>query len=164
MGKLDIAILIIAGVGGLSCLRAGFTRSVWGIAAISAGAFVASQVWQDVTPFLLRFIKQEPLAKWITIIAIVAAVSIVIDTVFSHIQKVVERGVLGWVNHIIGGAFGVISSAILIGGCLLLLDRFGGAEAKQVVADSRFAPHLLEITKQVFDFGEKAIKEHFGPM
>ena len=93
METLDIAIVIIAGVAGLSCLRAGFTRSVWGIAAMSAGAFVASQVWKDVTPFLLRFIKQEPLAKWISIIAIVAAVSIVIDMVFSHIQKVVERGV-----------------------------------------------------------------------
>ena len=164
MGKLDIAIIIIAGVGGLSCLRAGFTRSVWGIAALSAGAFVASQVWQDVTPFLLRFIKQEPLAKWISIIAIVAAVSIVIDMVFSHIQKVVERGVLGWVNHIIGGAFGVVSSALLIGCFLLLLDRFGGEEARQAVANSRFGPDLLEIARQVFDFGEEAIKEHFGPM
>ncbi len=164
MGKLDIAIVIIAGVGGLSCLRAGFTRSVWGIAALSAGAFIASQVWQDVTPFLLRFIKQEPLAKWMSIIAIVAAVSIVIDMVFSHIQKVVERGVLGWINHIIGGAFGVVSSAILAGCFLLLLDRFGGEEARQAVANSRFGPDLLEFARQVFDFGEEAIKEHFGPM
>ena len=164
MGKLDIAIVIIAGVGGLSCLRAGFTRSVWGIAALSAGAFIASQVWQDVTPFLLRFIKQEPLAKWMSIIAIVAAVSIVIDMVFSHIQKVVERGVLGWINHLIGGVFGVVSSAILIGCFLLLLDRFGGEEARQAVANSRFGPDLLEFARQVFDFGEEAIKEHFGPM
>ena len=164
MGKLDIAIIIIAGVGGLSCLRAGFTRSVWGIAAISAGAFVASQVWRDVTPFLLRFIRQEPLAKWISIIAVVIAVSIVIDMVFSHIQKVVERGVLGWINHIIGGAFGVVSSALLIGCFLLLLDRFGGEEARQAVANSHFGPDLLEIARQVFDFGEEAIKEHFGPM
>ena len=164
MGKLDIVIIIIAGLGGLSCLRAGFTRSVWGIAALSAGAFVASQVWPDVMLFLLRFMKQELLAKWISIVAIVAAVSIVIDMVFSHIQKVVERGVLGWVNHIIGGVFGVVSSAILIGGFLLLLDHFGGEEVKQVIANSRFAPNLLEIAKQVFDFGEEAIKEHFGPM
>ena len=164
METLDIIIVIIAGVGGLSCLKAGFTRSVWGIAALSAGAFVASQVWQDVTPFLLRFIKQEPLAKWISIIAIVAAVSIVVDMVFGHIQKVVERGVLGWVNHIIGGAFGVVSSAILIGCFLLLLDRFGGEEAKQAVTNSRFAPDLLEMARQVFDFGEETIKEHFGSM
>lgn len=164
MGTLDIVIVIVASVGGLSCLRAGFTRSVWGIAAISAGAFVASQVWQDATSFLLRFIRQEPLAKWISIIAIIAAVSIVIDMVFSHIQKVMERGVLGWINHIIGGAFGVLSSVILIGGVLVLLDRFGGEEAKQVVASSRFAPDLVEITKQVFDFGEKVVREHFGPI
>ena len=164
MGKLDIAIIIIVGLGGLRCLWAGFTRSVWGIVALSAGAFVASQVWRDVTPFLLRFIKQEPLAKWISIIAIVIAVSIVIDMVFSHIQKVVERGVLGWVNRIIGGAFGVVSSAILVGCFLLLLDHFGGEAAKQAVANSRFAPDLLEITKQVFNFGEETIKEHFGPM
>ena len=164
METLDIAIIIIVGLAGLSCLRAGFTRSVWGIAALSAGAFVASQVWRDVTPFLLRFIKQEPLAKWISIIAIVAAVSIVVDMVFNHVQKVVERGVLGWVNHIIGGAFGVVSSAILIGCFLLLLDRFGGEEAKQAIINSRFAPDLLEIARQVFDFGEETIKEHFGPM
>ena len=164
MGKLDIVIVIIAGVGGLSCFRAGFTRSAWGIAALSAGVFVASQVWQDATPFLIRFIKQESLAKWISIIVIAVAVSILIDMVFSHIQKVVERGVLGWINHIIGGVFGVASSAILIGCFLLLLDRFGGEEAKQAVTNSRFAPDLLEIAKQVFDFGEEAVKEHFGPM
>ncbi len=162
MGKLDIAMIVIVGLGGLSCLRAGFTRSVWGIAAMSAGAFVASQVWRDIIPFVLRFIKHESLAKWISIIAVVAAVSIVIDMIFSHIQKVVERGVLGWVNHIVGGAFGVVSSTILIGCFLLLLDHFGGEGVKQAVANSRFAPDLLEITRQVFDFGGEAIKEHFG--
>ena len=160
MGKLDIAIIIGIGLGGLSCFRAGFTRSVWGIAAMSAGAFAASQVWRDLTPFVSRFIQHDWAAKWLTIILIAASVSIVMDVIFERIQKIIDRGVLGWVNHIIGGAFGVASSGILIGCFLLLLNRFEGG--KEAIANSRFAPTILQITRQVFDFGKEVIKAHLG--
>ena len=164
MANLDIAIVVLVGLGSLSCFRAGFTRSVWGIAAMSAGVFAASQLWQELAPILQRFIKHGGVAKWASIVAIAAGVSIVMDMIFERLQKVMSRGVLGWLDNIVGGAFGVASSSILIGCLLLLLDRYAGDTFKKAITDSRFAPMLLEIGNRVFDFGKEIIKEQADKM
>ena len=39
MTKLDIGILILVGLSGISCFRVGFTRSVWGVFVIGVGFF-----------------------------------------------------------------------------------------------------------------------------
>jgi uncharacterized membrane protein required for colicin V production len=77
---------------------------------------------------------------------------------FERFQRVVEQGVLGWINNLIGAAFGVIVSSVLIGGALILLDRFGGETVKEAIAHSRLAPVFMDIGYQIFDFG----KEMFG--
>ena len=159
MGKLDIAIIVLVTLAGLKCFRAGFTRSVWGIAAISAGVFTASQLWRDLAPFLQRWIQHESLAKWASVIAITAVVSIVMDVVFERVQKVVDRGVLGWINSAVGGVFGVIVSCVMLATVLILVNRFGGDSLQATIADSRFGPALLDIGHQVFDFGKEVIKE-----
>ena len=105
MANLDIAIVVLVGLGSLSCFRAGFTRSVWGIAAMSAGVFAASQLWQELAPILQRFIKHSGVAKWASIVAIAAGVSIVMDMIFERLQKVMSRGILGWLDNIVGGGF-----------------------------------------------------------
>lgn len=164
MGKLDIAILILVSLGGLSCFRAGFTRSVWGITALSAGVFSASQLWQELAPVLQHFIKHEGVAKWVSIVVIAVGVSIVTDIVFEQLQKIMERGVLRWINNIVGAAFGVAATSILIGLGLLLLDRYGGEGARRAIANSYFASTLLEIANQVFNFSKSVIEEQINKM
>ena len=102
MDKLDIAIIVLVGLGGFSCFRAGFTRSVWGIAAISAGVFTASQLWGELAPILQRLIKHEGIAKWASVALIAAGVSVGIDFLFERFQRVIERGGVGWVNNTVG--------------------------------------------------------------
>lgn len=164
MEKLDIAIAILVILGGLSCFGAGFTRSVWGITAISAGVFTASQLWRELAPILQRFIRHAGIAKWVSIVAIVVLVSTAVDVVFERLQRIMSRGVLGWINSVVGAAFGVAASTILIAIALLLLDCYGGGAVKEAIAHSRFAPLLLEIGHRVFDFGKKVIKEQAGGM
>ena len=146
-------------LGGLKCFRAGFTRSVWGIAAISAGVFIASQLWRDLAPFLQRWIQHESITKWASVIAITVAVSIVMDVVFERLQKIIDRGILGWINSAVGGAFGVVVSCILLATVLILVNRFGGDSLQATIADSRFGPPLLDVGHQVFDFGKEVITE-----
>jgi uncharacterized membrane protein required for colicin V production len=164
MGKLDIAMVVFVGLGGLGCFRIGFTRSVWGIAAMFSGVLAASQLWRDVALILQRFINHESLAKWASIVAIAVSVSIIMDVIFERIQKIIDRGILGWINHAVGGAFGVVSSSILIGCLLLLLDRYGGETSKEAIANSRFAAPILEFTHQVFDFGKEVVKEQVNKL
>ena len=164
MGKLDIAILLLVSLGGLSCFRAGFTRSVWGITALSAGVFSASQLWQELAPVLQHVIQHEGIAKWVSIVVIAVGVCILTDIVLDQLQTIMERGVLRWINNIVGAAFGVAAASILIGLGLMLLERYGGEGVKEAIAHSRFAPTLLEIANQVFNFSKSVIEEQIEKM
>jgi uncharacterized membrane protein required for colicin V production len=164
MDKLDIVIIVLVGLGGFSCFRAGFTRSVWGFVAISAGVFTASQLWGELAPILQRLIKHEGIAKWASVALIAAGVSVGIDFLFERFQRVIERGVLGWINNTIGAVFGVVASSILIGCILLLLNHYGGGTLQETIANARFAPTFVEIGHSVFDFGKEIIKEQVNKM
>ena len=159
MEKLDIAIIVVGTLVGLKCFRDGFTRSVWGIAAVSAGGFAASQLWPNLSPFLQRWIQNKEIAKWASIIALIVSVSILIDMMFARVQKVIDRGVLGWINSAVGGAFGIVTSCILLGTILILGNRFGGESIQEAIAESRLGPLLIDIGYQVFDFGRDFIRK-----
>ena len=159
MSKLDIAILVLIGLGSWSCFHAGFTRSVWGIAAIAAGIFAASQFWGELAPYVQRLIHHEQIAKWASIVAIAAVVSIVVDMIFDRVQIIMERGVLGWVNNVVGAGFGAVSSGILLGFAFLLLNNYGGQTFQDAIEGSRFAPTLVDFAHQAFDFGKEVVRE-----
>ena len=120
---------------------------------------MASQLWGHAAPVLGRWIEHEGTAKWVSVIAITLAVSIVIDIVFGRIQEVLDSGVLGWINSLVGGAFGIIVSCILLATVLMLAHRYGGESIQTIIHNSRFGPSLLEIGFEIFDFGREAIKE-----
>jgi uncharacterized membrane protein required for colicin V production len=164
MVPLDIVILIIVGLGGLSGFRTGFTRSVWGIAAISAGIFTASQLWRELAPLIQHFIKHESIAKWTSILIIIVGVGMAVDIVFDQLQRLMAQGVLKWINHTAGAVLGIAVSSFLIGCVLLLLERHNKVAFNHMIADSRFAPSLLEMARQSFDFGKLVIEEQLEKM
>ena len=159
MQILDIAIIIFVGLGTFSCFRGGFTRSVWGIVAVAIGIFTASQLWAKLALVLYRLIQNEGIVKWASIILITIVTSVLVDALFGRFQPIVEQGVLGWINNLIGATFGVIVSSVLIGGALILMNDFGGETIKEAVTHSRLAPVFMDIGYKIFDFGKGLIEE-----
>ncbi|RKU24856.1 hypothetical protein C6499_16125 [Candidatus Poribacteria bacterium] len=150
MTKLDIGILILVGLAGISCYRAGFTRSVWGVFVIGVGFFVASQFWHPLAVFLQKFIANPNWTKWLSIAAVVITVSILIDLLFERVQRILEKGVLGWVNRLLGLCFGIASGGVVIAFALILLNTYGGDGFKSEIENSRFAPRLIDIGHRVW--------------
>ncbi len=150
MTKLDIGILILVGLAGISCCRAGFTRSVWGVFVIGAGFFVACQFWHQLAAFLQKLITNPTWTKWLSIVAIVLVVSILIDSLFERIQRILEKGVLGWANRLLGLCFGVASGGVVIAFALILLNMYGGDGFKKEIENSRFAPQLIDVGHRVW--------------
>lgn len=150
MTKLDIGILILIGLAGISCYRAGFTRSVWGVFVIGVGFFVACQFWHPLAVFLQKFIANPNWTKWLSIAAVVIAVSILIDLLFERVQRILEKGVLGWLNRLLGLCFGIASGGVIIAFALILLNTYGGNGFKDEIAGSRFAPQLIDIGHRVW--------------
>lgn len=159
MTKLDIGILILVALAGLSCYRAGFTRSVWGILALGAGFAIACQFWPSVAPFIQKFIENPTFAKWTSIVIFIIVTSIIVDTLFERIQRVIEKGVLGWLNRLLGLCFGVASGGLLIAFALILLNTYAGDGFKNEIANSRFAPQLLEIGNRVWAVSKQHVQK-----
>ena len=150
MTKLDIAILILVGLAGVSCYRAGFTRSVWGVFVIGVGFFIACQFWHPLATFLQKLITNPNWTKWLSIVAIVLVVSILLDSLFERIQRILEKGVLGWANRLLGLCFGMASGGLIIAFALILLNTYGGNGFKSEIENSRFAPQLIDVANRVW--------------
>ena len=159
MTKLDIGILILVGLAGVSCYRAGFTRSVWGIFVIGAGFFTACQFWSQLAIVLQKLITNPDWAKWLSIIAIVLITSILIDSLFERIQRILEKGVLGWVNSLLGLCFGIASGGLLIAFALILLNTYGSDGFKNEIENSRFASHLTDIGNSVWAVSKEHVQK-----
>ena len=159
MTKLDIGILILVGLAGISCYRAGFTRSVWGIFVIGVGFFTACQFWSQLAVVVQKIVPNPDWAKWLSIAAIVLIVSILIDSLFERIQRILEKGVLGWLNCLLGLCFGIASGGLVIAFALILLNVYGGDGFKNEIANSRFAPYLIDVGNRVWAVSKEHVQK-----
>ena len=159
MTKLDIGILILVALAGLSCYRAGFTRSAWGIFALGAGFATACQFWPSLATLIQKFIENPTFTKWASIAALIIVTSIIVDTLFERVQRVIEKGVLGWLNRLLGLCFGIASGGLLIAFGLILLNTYAGDGFKSEIANSRFAPQLLDIGNRVWTVSKQHIEK-----
>ncbi len=160
MTKLDIVILIIVGIAGFSCYKAGFTRSVWGAFALGAGLIVASQLWQHLAFPIQKIIVNEEIAKWISIIALIIITSIVTDTIFERIHQIFEKGILGWLNSLLGLGIGIATSALIIALLLTFLNPHTNDFFKDEINNSLFTSPLMEFGEEVWAFGKENVKKH----
>ncbi len=162
MTKLDIGIFILVGLAGISCYRAGFTRSVWGVFVIGVGFFAACQFWHQLAAFLGKLISNPNWAKWLSIVAIVLVISILLDSLFERIQRILEKGVLGWVNRLLGLCFGIASGGLVIACALILLNTYGGNGFKNEISDSRFAPQLIDIGNNIWTVSKEQVQKQLN--
>lgn len=159
MTKLDIGILILIGLAGVSCCRAGFTRSVWGVFVIGLGFFIACQFWSQLAVFFQKFVKDPTWAKWLSIVVIVLAISILVDSLFERIQRILEKGVLGWVNRLLGLGFGIASGGLVIAAALILLNTYSSEGFKKEIENSHLAPQLIDIGNNVWAVGKEHVQK-----
>ncbi len=111
---------------------------------------MACQLWHYPAAFLQKFIADPNWAKWLSIIAIVLVASILVDSLCERIQRILEKGVLGWANRLLGICFGIASSGLVIAFALILLNAYGGDGFKNEIAKSRFAPQLMDVGNHVW--------------
>ena len=148
MSKLDIIIIIIIALAGVRCLMAGFVRSTMGLISLAAGIFIAGRFWPLLSPYLVDVFKSEAWAKWISVAIITIVASSLVVMIIERIRIFAEKGVLGWINNLIGGAFGVIFASLLLGLILTLLVQHGGDSFQNAINNSKFCPTLVDFAKR----------------
>ena len=160
MSNVDIVISLVVLSGTWKCWRSGLAKSVWGLMAIFAGVWAASQFWRDIAPNLEPLIGGNPeLAKWVSVIGIAATVSIAAAWLLERMQGIFDKGVLGWVNGLAGAVFGMFVGIFLTGGICLLVSSHGSENIKSVIEQSHLAELTMSFARQFLDFGKEAINK-----
>lgn len=155
---LDIILFVILAVTlVLGCIK-GLIRQLVGILAVVIGLILSMGYYQSVGSFYRPLVASDSLAYFLgflTIFLFVLLLGWLISRIFSKVMK----GSLKFINHILGGFFGLLKGVLICGVIVFALLVF--PINTEVLKKSFAAPYCLKITKGVVELIPKQLKIKF---
>jgi membrane protein required for colicin V production len=122
MNWLDIVIIVVVVFLGIVGLRQGMIRTVFGIAGLIGGIFLAGRYHDELAAFLF-----PSGAIWANIAAyaIIAVATLVVAGVIGWlIAKLVNFAALGWLDKLVGCVLGVVIGGLLCVAILAIIVKY----------------------------------------
>jgi membrane protein required for colicin V production len=154
---IDIVIIILFIIFTVSGLASGLIRSAFALAGVILGVVLASHFDNWAT-----FIKNVNTAHIVAFIIVLLVVIIIATIVGAVISKLISMVMLGWLNHLLGAAFGLIFGGFIIGGLLTIWAKYGGDTS--LITGSSLATFLLDrfpVVLGLFPYEFNSIKQFF---
>ena len=141
MNWLDIVIAIILVINLFVGLRAGLIKMVISFAGLILGIFLAGRYYQALGD-KLTFISSDKVAGIVAYVIILIVVMIVAAIIAWLLSKLVSAIMLGWLNHLGGAIFGLITAGIFVGAILAIWAKYGGGG--NIIGNSLIGRFLLD--------------------
>jgi membrane protein required for colicin V production len=122
MNWLDIVIIVVVVLLGLAGLRQGIVRTVFGIAGLIGGIFLAGRYYDELAALLF-----PSGVTWANIAAyaIIAIATLVVAGVIGWlIVKLVNFAALGWLDRLIGFILGIVIGGLLCAAILAIAVKY----------------------------------------
>ncbi len=146
MNGLDIAIVVIGGLGVLSGLRRGVLRMATSIVALVGAIYFASVYYPQARDVILRYAPVTQTAAAVAGYALVfLIVFVVVQTAGGVLTRLVQTASLGWIDRLAGGAAGGAIAVAIMGLALMLLTAALPANSA-LLQQSQLAPPVLHYT------------------
>lgn len=155
---LDIVLAIIILLAFILGLVKGLVRQIIGIVAVIVGLVLAAEYYPRLSHFLSSFISNAKAADFLGFFLIFITTLIAGWLLAFLISKLI-RGGLKFINHLLGGVFGLLKG-ILISGVVVFAFLVFPIDRNAVVK-SRLAPHTLALTKAAIYLIPQELKEKF---
>lgn len=154
MGLLDIVLVLLLAYGLYKGLRNGLFVEIASIIALIAGIYGAIHFSYLAADFLserlswdLRYIKLT--AFTVTFLAIVIAVHLL----GKFLTRIADFALLGFINTLAGGIFGLVKVAVILGALLIFFERANNSYRlirAETVENSTLYEPLKEVGAFVF--------------
>ncbi|MGC1403384.1 MAG: CvpA family protein [Thermodesulfobacteriota bacterium] len=149
MNFLDIGILIIIALTTIRGFFKGLIKEAAGLLGIIFSFYLASYYYKDLALKAARLLSDHHLLLEIFCFILIFLVSLLI----CHFLAMMARGairivLLGWLDRILGGIFGLIKGAVIIFFLVTILTVFH-PKSSALVKDSRFFPPILTFTGKI---------------
>jgi membrane protein required for colicin V production len=131
MNWLDIVIIIVVVSLGIAGLRQGMIRTVFGIAGLIGGIFLAGRYYDELAE---RLFPSGAIWGNIAAYAIILIATLVVAGVIGWLlAKLVNFAALGWLDKVMGFILGVVIAGLIFAAilafALLFVDYYPGMEA-----------------------------------
>ncbi|MFU8796550.1 MAG: CvpA family protein [Dehalococcoidia bacterium] len=156
MHWLDIVIIVVAALVGLSGLRNGLIRMAFGLGGLIGGIVLAGRFYGGLAALLAP--DEAIWAKILAYIIILVATIVVAGVAGWFISRLVHLAMLGWLDRIGGLVVGVFIGGMLCAAVLVVLGVYSPAVRAAINASAMASfvvgglPLLLALLPEEFDF------------
>lgn len=153
MNTLDVIILIIVTIPALLGLKNGFLKSIFSLAGIITGFFIATKYY-DRSATLFSFIKMDE--KLLYVISFIV-ILLITYLAFVYISKAISgiNFITKTFDRIMGTAFGLLKGLILASLFLMITTKTFELFSKSNVEKSMFYSAVVNIAPDVYNYAMK---------
>ncbi len=150
---IDITIVVILIIALVQGIRTGLIRSVFNVAGVAAGIFLAMMYYAPLGSFVLDYISLPQIAVDVFCFIIIFSVTAVLVNLAGTIFNTVTGFSLIRIADKVGGStIGLAIGITIIGIALILLTSFPVyAEFPDQVEQSYMAPTIINMTTVIYD-------------
>ena len=144
MNWLDIVFIVFLAVFAFQGLAEGFSRLIVGLVATIAGLLIASWCYGLPADFIQPYVSSRAVANVLGFVLIFVLIQILGGVIGLILSKLFKWTGLGWLDRLLGFAFGAVKAVVVGIVLVLILTAFPIKPVPDSVAHSQVAPYLLD--------------------
>lgn len=161
MNWFDICLLAIILISAISGLKTGLARVVFHLIATCAGLLLALWCYGLAADSLVSFIHDPRAARVVGFCLIFFGVMVAGSLLGWVVARFFQGIGLGWLDHLLGGAAGLLRGALLVAISVALLLAFTPVPAPGFINESRVLPYATSVSAAIVQMAPLQIREGF---
>jgi membrane protein required for colicin V production len=159
---LDIVLLLVILVSILSGLKTGFVRVALHLVATVFGLLAGFWCYGIAAGELQPWIHNPVTANLVGFTLIFLGVMIVGSLLGMVLARIFRWIGLGWLDHVLGGAAGLLRGALLVAVVVAAIAAFTPGPTPGFLAESKILPYATQISTAVAEFAPRELKDGFA--
>ena len=156
MNILDIILLICFIPAVVQGLRKGFIAQVISIVSIILGVWASAKFANALSIWIGQYITaSEQVLKVVAFALILIVVFLILAAIGKALEGVFRLVMLGWLNKLLGVAFALIKTGLIVGLAIMAFDSLNATfhiVKDPVLAESVLYPPLRRLAYEVFPY------------
>jgi membrane protein required for colicin V production len=155
---LDILLVLILGTALVLGILKGLVRQIVGILAVIVGLILAIAFYAPLASAFSTLTDNQTMAQFVSFVFLFVVVLVagwLIGRMFSKAMK----GPLKFLNHMFGGALGLLKGALICGILVFALLVF--PVNSEALKNSSIAPTCIKVTRGIIDLIPQELKQAF---
>ncbi|HJY05226.1 MAG TPA: CvpA family protein [Bryobacteraceae bacterium] len=161
MNWFDVALLVLIVASVLSGLRTGLARVVMHLVATIAGLVAGFWFYGIAADELMPWVH-DPVAARIAGFALIFIGVMIAGALAGWLIARLFRLIgLGWLDHLLGGAAGLLRGAVIVAAIVAVIVAFSPGTPPAFLAESQVAPYATRISSVLAQFAPRELRQGF---